>query len=176
MTKSNPVDMQALDQLIRPAVEGQGYELVDLLWKREQGGWVLRILIDRQPGMGYISVEDCAAVSREVSALLDVHDLLPGHYNLEVSSPGVERPLKRSADFARFLGQRAKVRLKSTPAGSPKEAGPRRNFVGTIQSVEGNIVRLHTEDAGTVDLDIDEIERANLIYEFGRQGPQARER
>lgn len=164
------VNLQALEDLIRPAVEGQGYELVELHWGRQLGGSVLRITIDRQPGQGRVSHSDCATVSREVSALLDVKDVLPGHYNLEVSSPGLDRPLKRGADFARFIGERAKVRLQPSASrsnlGPPPAAGtpPRRNFTGTIQAVADEVVRLDADDIGPVELHTTEIEKANLIY------------
>ncbi len=173
------INLESLDTLIRPAVEGQGYELVELHWGRQPGGNVLRVTIDRLPGQGRVSHDDCTRVSREVSALLDVHDLLPGHYSLEVSSPGLDRPLKRVSDFERFLGQRAKVRMKpevprsnlglGLGLGSPPEstsAPPRRTFTGTIQGVSGDLVRLDAEGVGPVDLHIAEMEKANLIYSF----------
>ena len=122
-----PVDLKALTKLIEPAVDGQGYELVDLEWTRGLSGWVLRVTIDRLPGQGHVSHQDCVAVSREASALLDVHDVLPGAYSLEVSSPGVDRPLKKGRDFARFIGKKAKFgyvpmrsrRLRCKVHGSP---------------------------------------------------------
>lgn len=162
-----PVDLHTLEQFVRPAVEGQGYDLVDLEWKREQGGWVFRLYIDRRPGEGYVSHDDCVSVSREVSALLDVHDALPGRYNLEVSSPGLNRPLKRAADFLRFVGQRAKVRLRGDAAlqgfaGAP----PRRNFSGVIAAVEGDTVSLKLDGAELVKLPTPAIEKAHLVYEF----------
>lgn len=171
--------LTALEELIRPAVDGQGYELVELEWSRQLVGNVLRVTIDRLPDQGFVSHDDCVRVSREVSALLDLNDqLVPGAYSLEVSSPGVDRPLKKSADFSRFIGQRAKVRLRAEAprslaaqdlspdpvSGEPKK--PRRNFVGTIDSVEGDQVRLLVEGAGRFDLYIPEMEKANLIYEF----------
>lgn len=176
---SKAAEPKALDPIIRPAVEGQGYELVDLSWGRQSGSSVLRVTIDRLPGQGYVSHDDCTRVSREVSALLDVHDVVPGHYSLEVSSPGVDRPLKRAADFQRFLGQRAKVRLRldatrstrgpapSPAAGQPSSSSspPRRSFQGAIQGVEGDVVRFEDESVGLVELHIDEIEKANLIFE-----------
>jgi ribosome maturation factor RimP len=167
-----PIDLNALTELVRPAVEAAGYELVDIEWRREQVGWVFRLFIDRRPGQGYVSHEDCANVSREVSVLLDVHDILPANYHLEVSSPGVNRPLKRPADFARFVGQRAKVRLRgeaARPWPGPAPAGeapvPRRNFQGKIKDVSGNVVRLQVDDAGDVELAVEEMEKANLVYE-----------
>jgi ribosome maturation factor RimP len=105
--------------------------------------------------------------------LLDVHDLLPGHYSLEVSSPGLDRPLKRSADFERFVGQPAKVRMKLDaprsklgPQPIDPSAPPRRNFTGTIQGVSGDLVQFDAEGVGLLDLHIEEMERANLIYSF----------
>lgn len=159
------VDLNALHTLVCPAIEAQGYELVDLEWKRAQGGWVFRIIIDRPPGEGYVSHKDCVGVSREVSALLDVHDVLPVHYNLEVSSPGVDRPLKQLRDFQRFLGKAARVRLKEVAARPQPEGAPRRNFQGRIAAAEDGRVRLQLENDLAVDLRVDEIEKANLVYE-----------
>ncbi len=168
-----PIDLKALEDLLRPAVDAQGYELVSVAWVREQVGTVFRLIIDRLPGQGYVSHEDCVRVSREVSALLDVNEVLPGDYSLEVSSPGIDRPLKRSADFARFVGERAKVRLrpsapqteKGLPAPKPGVA-PQRNFVGKIESVAGpaggEVLRLADESSGPVELHLAEIEKANL--------------
>jgi ribosome maturation factor RimP len=138
---------------------------------------VLRITIDRPIGQGRVSHDDCTVVSREVSALLDVKEALPGRYSLEVSSPGIDRPLKRQADFERFIGERAKVRLRldaqksdigprpTAPPDAPP-ALPRRNFVGTIAAVADEHVRLDAEGVGPVQLHISEIEKANLLYSF----------
>src|SRR6476659_9969093 len=106
---SKPIDTQKLIQLSEPVVAGQGYELVDLEFKNEPqvGGWVLRVFIDKPDG---VSLDDCAAVSRELSAVLDVEDAIPIAYSLEVSSPGLNRPLKKAADFERFVGKKAKIR------------------------------------------------------------------
>ena len=164
-----PVDPKALEDLLRPAVDAQGYELVSTAWGREPGGMILRLIIDRLPGQGYISHEDCVRVSREASALLDVNEVLPADYSLEVSSPGIERPLKRSADFARFVGQRAKVRTR--PGATQTEKGlpppkpgiaPQRNFVGLIEGVENDVLRLTDETTGPVSIYVSEIEKANL--------------
>ena len=168
-----PVDLKALTKLIEPAVDGQGYELVDLEWTSSPGGAVLRVTIDRQLGQGHVSHQDCVAISREVSALLDVHDPLPGAYSLEVSSPGVDRPLKKSSDFARFIGKKAKVRLRpdadqSFALQGPRAADsvPRRNFSGTIESVESDRVKISVDGAGTFELVVGEIEKANAVFEF----------
>ncbi|HMU39024.1 MAG TPA: ribosome maturation factor RimP [Pseudomonadota bacterium] len=168
-----PVDLKALHKLVEPVVDGQGYELVDLDWTRGPSGWVLRVTMDRLPGQGHVSHADCASVSREVSALLDVHDVLPVAYSLEVSSPGVDRPLKKSADFARFVGKKAKIRLRPDAQQSfllqgplSPEAVPRRNFSGTIASVDGERVKIAVDGAGEFELVIGEIEKANAVFEF----------
>jgi ribosome maturation factor RimP len=140
--------------LVSPAVEAAGYELVEAQWKHEQGGWVVRLLIDRTPeGVGH---NDCERVSREVSALLDVHDVVPHAYSLEVSSPGLDRPLITPAHFRRFLGQPAKVRLKAGVEG-------RKNFTGTI--VDADEARIVLEvDGKEATLPLADLDRAHLVY------------
>lgn len=153
---ANPLVDKILE-LASPPIEAAGYELVALEWKREPGGWVVRVYVDRPGGVGH---EDCARVSRELSALFDVHDVIPHAYHLEVSSPGLDRPLRTLEHFRRFQGQRAKVRLVHGVEG-------RRNFTGTISGV--------VEAAGKVVLDVDgrewaipldDLDKANLEYKF----------
>src|SRR5688572_21219200 len=103
---SNTV-VEKVRELATPAIESAAYELVDVEWRREFGSWILRVFID---GPGGITHEDCERVSRELSALLDVHDVIPQAYNLEVSSPGLNRPLRTAEHFKRFTGQKAKVK------------------------------------------------------------------
>ena len=99
--------------------------------------------------------------------LLDVHDILPANYHLEVSSPGVNRPLKRGQDFARFVGKRAKVRLRPEAAlEGPPGTEPRRNFTGTIQGVEEEAVQLEVDGHDVVRLPVGAMEKAHLIFEF----------
>src|SRR5262249_55024054 len=99
-TNMRPVDIHKVSETVQPVVEGQGYELVDVEWKHEAGRWVLRIFIDRREGATdpNVSLDDCAGVSHEVSAVLDVSDTIAPAYSLEVSSPGLNRPLKKEAD------------------------------------------------------------------------------
>ncbi len=152
------VDLQKLEHLVEPVVAGQAYELVDLEWKHEAGAWVLRVFIDRPEG-GAVGLDDCANVSRELSAVLDVEDAIHVPYNLEVSSPGLNRPLKRERDFRRFVGKKAKIRTRH-PVGES-----RRNFAGTLVAVEGGTVRIDVGDQ-VCDVPIGDVEKANLIYEF----------
>src|SRR5262245_4788357 len=106
-------DLQELWLLAEPYVRDAGLDLIEVQFGREQGGWVLRLFIDAPPGMtaGAVSHTDCERVSRDVSAALDVSDPIPHAYQLEVSSPGLDRPLRREQDFARFAGRSARIRL-----------------------------------------------------------------
>jgi ribosome maturation factor RimP len=144
-------------------VEGAGYELVEVEWKREPGGWVVRLFVDRPEGGGF-SLDDCERVSRDVSAVLDVADVIPQAYSLEVSSPGLNRPLRTVDHFRRFRGEKAKVRLIAGVDG-------RRNFSGTIAGVPDDAPsRVVMEvDGKEYTLPIDDLDCANLVYEFDRK-------
>ncbi len=140
-----------------------GLDVFDVQFRREAGGMVLRVRIDR-PGPAAtaeesVSVEDCARVSRDLSALLDVEDVVPAEYTLEVSSPGLDRPLRGEDDYRRFAGRRAKIVMREAVDGQTF-------FRGRLSGVEDQAV-LIDEDAGRrhrVPLDI--ITRANLEVEF----------
>ena len=112
------VDLGRIRAALGPVLSAHAIELVDVEWLTDRVGWTLRVTIERAgagpaaPGFG-VTLEDCVDVSRDVSALLDQHEeLIPQHYHLEVSSPGLDRPLRSLADFTRFVGQTAKVKLK----------------------------------------------------------------
>jgi ribosome maturation factor RimP len=153
------VDSEQISSLVEPAIRGQGYDLVDVEWKHESGAWVLRAFIDREGG---VTLDDCSNVSHLLSATLDVSDLIKVPYTLEVSSPGLNRPLKKEADFRRFVGKKAKIRTKR-PIGEA-----RRNFSGTLVGVEDGKVKIDVGDQ-ICDVPVDEVEKANLVYEFGNQ-------
>lgn len=155
-----PVDQKKLQSLVEPVVTGQGYELVDVEFKSELGAWILRVYIDKPgPASGSVGLDDCASVSRELSAVLDVDDAIPGHYSLEVSSPGLNRPLRKEADFARFVGKKAKIRTRH-PVGDS-----RRNFSGTLVGVTQGKVKIDVGDQ-VCEVPVDDVEKANLVYEF----------
>ncbi len=151
---------ETLMTILQPPVEGAGYELVDLAWKREQQGWVLRVFIDGPHGVG---LADCERVSRELSAVLDVNDVIPHAYSLEVSSPGLDRPLRTAEHFARFVGQKARVRLHAG-------VGGRRNFSGTIRAVSPSGEVVLDVDGAAFTLPLADLERANLEYQFPKSG------
>jgi ribosome maturation factor RimP len=154
------IDVEKLKNVAEPVVTGQGYELVDVEWTRGQEGWVLRVYIDRDGG---VNLNDCADVSHQLSATLDVEDEIPVAYSLEVSSPGLDRPLKTEAHFKRFLGQKAKIRTRH-PVGET-----RRNFSGTLLAVEAGKVRIDVGDQ-VCEVPLDDVEKAHLVYEMKKAG------
>lgn len=147
---------QAIETLVRGVVEPMGYELVGVeLVAGGRGGETLRVYIDREGG---ILVDDCTAVSHQLSGVLDVEDPIKGEYSLEVSSPGLARPLFELAHFARFTGSKVKLKL-----GRP--LGGRRNFTGLLTGVEGDEVLLQV-DGEPVRIDFNQIDSAKLVPEF----------
>ena len=143
--------------IINPSIEDLGYELLGIEYVPSGKHSILRLYIDSEDGIG---VDDCEIVSRQVSAIMDVEDPITGQYNLEVSSPGIERPLFVIAHYMRFLGHDVRLRTFRPIEG-------RRNFTGAIGSVseKSNSLELVTE-LGPVTLDLDLIEKANLVAHF----------
>lgn len=143
--------------------EGYGLELFDVQFKRESHGMVLRVQIDR-PGPAAtaeecVSVEDCAHVSRDLSALLDVEDVVPMAYTLEVSSPGLDRPLRGRSDFDRFTGRRAKVVMREAVDGQTF-------FKGRLAGVDADTVLIDGDDGRRHVVPLGIVTRANLEVEF----------
>jgi len=133
----------------------QKMELVDVEYRREPGGWVLRLFIDKQGG---VTLDDCTRVSQEMARSLDVEDFIFNAYRLEVSSPGLDRPLKDERDFIRFCERR--IRVKTIDP-----IGKQKSFKGKLRTcVEGRI-EMET-DGGMVEIPLSNIARANLEVEF----------
>jgi ribosome maturation factor RimP len=156
--------LEQIEALTLPIIEDLGLELVDLEYQRESQGWVLRFFLDKEGG---INLDECAAASREIAALLDVEDLLDTAYQLEVSSPGLERPLKKLADYRRFVGRKAKI--KTVVSCDPDGRGyNRKTFVGELQGVDGHAILLLQTDktGGQVVFDLEQIEKAHLEFDF----------
>lgn len=141
----------AVERFARPVLDDMGLELVEVQFRRESGGWILRLFIDREGG---INVDDCASVSRQISAYLEVEELIEHAYNLEVSSPGLERPLKKIDDFVRFAGRKARIKLKEPIDGQ-------RVFFGLLGPVHENKLTLDVEDR-QMEIDLDAVARARL--------------
>jgi ribosome maturation factor RimP len=141
-----------LENVVEPVVAGMGYELVDL--QASNGGRLLRLFIDRPGGIG---VEDCAAVSRQLSRVFEVEGV--DYDRLEVSSPGLDRPLRKAGDFERFAGQKAEVRMRT-----PGEGG-RRKYVGVLRGTADGRVNLEL-DGKVMALALEDMERAKLVPEL----------
>ena len=148
-------------ELAAPLLESLRLELVDCEYKREGRAMVLRLFIDREGG---INLDDCAAVSRELSEILDVEDFITEEYTLEVSSPGLNRPLKKEADYQRYQGRLIKVKTFEL---LPDEAGnPRKTFLGELIGLDAGIVRIKLVEGQTAAIPLNKIAKANLEFEF----------
>ncbi|OOZ41721.1 hypothetical protein BOW53_02470 [Solemya pervernicosa gill symbiont] len=146
----DPWNLQAL---LDPVVEAMGYELLGIEFQGRGVHGVLRLYIDKEGG---INLDDCSAVSHQVSGVLDVEDPVPGKYSLEVSSPGLDRPLFREQHFEKYLGHQAKIRM-AAPMGGQK------NFKGHLKELcEGGVV-LKLESGTEVSLLFTDIDQARLV-------------
>ena len=142
-----------VERLIAPSLSAMGYEIVRVLLGGDKRA-KLQLMIERTDGAG-ITLDDCAAASRATEAILDVEEPIAGTYVLEVSSPGIDRPLTRVADFERFAGFDAKIETRMPVDG-------RRRFRGRLLGLEGRNVRLAT-DLGEIALDFDQLAKAKLL-------------
>ena len=148
---------QVLKQLLQPVVEAMDCELWGLELQMGGKAKLLRIFIDRDEEVG-VGVDDCERVSRQASAVLDVEDVIPGEYILEVSSPGMDRPLYELDHYARYLGEEISLRLRFPYEG-------RRNYKGRIKAIEGDEIVVVVTDNEFL-FPVEGIEKANLVPQF----------
>jgi ribosome maturation factor RimP len=151
----NDLSVQRLNELLQPLVEELGYEFVGIEYNSNPKHSVLRIYIDHDNGVG---IEDCETVSRETAALLDVKDPIRSQYNLEVSSPGLDRPLFTPAHYREFAGRLAQINLFAPQDG-------RRKFSGPILDADDSSVSIE-QDGSEVRLDFGNIVKARLIPDY----------
>ena len=161
--------MAQLDSKQRQALEAQvtsladtvaaalGLEVVLVEIKGGGGRSVVRVYIDQQPGG--VTLEDCERFSKRFAVVLDVEDWIPFSYTLEVSSPGLDRPLVKESDFRRFLGRNVRIRTRT-----PKDG--QRKFKGTIRAMAEGRVGLEVEPGKQIEIALDDIEKANLVIEI----------
>ena len=148
-------DIKDVTLLVEPVLVEMGFELVDVQYLSEHGKMVLRIYADRDGG---ITLDDCALLSREIADLLDVKDIVQHEYVLEVSSPGLNRPLKREKDFLSAVGRKVKIKMVRPLNGQ-------RNFNGKLRGFQDGI--LHVETVNNLFLlRWQDVEKANIVYEF----------
>lgn len=150
------VTIETINQLVEPVVKALGYEL----WGSElnSGGKsvLLRIYIDRSEG---VSIDDCATISRQISAIMDVEEPIKGAYHLEVSSPGMDRGLFKPAHYEQYVGETVKLRLRI-----PR--GEQRKFMGVLQAVQSDQITLALENGESIELPFVNIDKAQIIPKF----------
>jgi ribosome maturation factor RimP len=166
-SSKNSFDRAKIDTVMVPIVRAHGGEVVDVELKSEAGGWILRVFVEKlgaadanlTTAEAGIDLEMCSNIARDLSPALDVVDVIPHSYNLEVGSPGVERALRGERDFVRFAGQKAKLRVKNPVRGQ-------KVVVGVLSGVEAG--KLTLKDGGaTYEIPLGDIESGRLVFEFG---------
>jgi len=145
-----------IEEIAQQVAESEGLELVEVEVKGGGNAGFVRIAIDKPEGVTHA---DCGLVSEKVGAILDAEDMVPGHYTLEVSSPGLERKLIKPKDYQRFQGQKAKLTLHDPVEG-------RRNWEGILAGYADGIVRLETEPGKTREFPFEQVQKANLKFEW----------
>lgn len=171
-------DRERLVHVIEPVVRVHGAELVDVELKNENG-WVLRVYVEKlgasaermSTKQAAIDLELCSNIARDLSPALDVADPVPHRYNLEVSSPGVERPLKKAADYQRFAGEKAKLRLKSPVDGQ-------KVLVGLLGPVEDGTLAV-SDGSKTWNVPLEDVVSAHLVFELAptpKKGPRGKKK
>lgn len=144
-------------QMAEPLVVEHGMELIDVEYVKEGAEWYLRLFLDKDSETG-IDLDDCELISRAFSDMLEVEDPITQAYRLEVSSPGIERPLKRTKDFQRFQGEKVQVKTFSEVEG-------KKQFIGILQETTEETVTLDVDGASIV-IPRKQIGKANLVWEF----------
>lgn len=141
-----------VEAAVGPALAEAGVELVDLEWRPENGGWVLRFFLDQKGG---ITLEDCVGWGRRLGEAIEAAGLISHEYSLEVSSPGSDRPLKKPADFERNRGSSCIIKTR-------EPQNNQRNFRGIITALEGGVVKLQDRTSGAVGIPLENILQAKL--------------
>jgi ribosome maturation factor RimP len=157
-TPKQVIDIARLRAVADPIAKAHGADVVSVELKNESG-WVLRVFVEKT-GTESADLELCAAVSKDLSPALDVADIIPHHYNLEVSSPGLERPLYGEGDFRRFAGRKAKIKLRHDSASTQKV------FVGELGPIVGGAELTVIEGTRTHMLRLADIDKARLVFEI----------
>ncbi len=145
-----------LQTIIEPAVTALGYELVGCEWGSSGKSPLLRIYVDHENG---VTLDECARISRQISAVLDVADSIQGPYSLEVSSPGIERPLFTLEQCRRYIGKQISLRLRVAKQGQ-------RRFSGYLQKVESDRISLQLDDDTLLEIAWQDVEKARLVAKF----------
>ncbi len=161
--KLEGLDRERVLGVVEPVLRAHGVEGVELLWRTDRGGWVLELTIERpesrRPGDG-VSLELCTDISRDLSAALDVTDVIPHRYRLEVGSPGLERALYQARDYERFAGQLARLKLRQAASDG------QRVITGTLHGLdESGSVAVETSK-GVLSVELENIDAARLVFDM----------
>jgi ribosome maturation factor RimP len=159
MIQGNVVDK--IESLVVPLVASLGLELVEIEYKPEGRQMILRVFIDKEGG---VTLDDCAAVSKEFSALLDVEDIIQGKFTLEVSSPGLNRPLKSLSDYERYNGKL--VKIKTFAALADDSGKLRKTFLGKLLGVDGDLILVKLLEGQSASIPFTAVAKANLEFEM----------
>lgn len=161
MTKSKDTICDQVAAIVQPILDSKHIELVDIEFARMGKDSVLRLFIDKDGG---IALDDCAGVSHELSAILDVEEVIATNYTLEVSSPGLDRPLKKTEDYLRYVGRLVKIRTYDQFLDD--SGNKRKTFLGTLDGlVDGNI-KISLKEGQTASIPLERVAKANLEFEF----------
>ena len=148
--------MKGVSRIAESLLPEFGMEMVDLEFRHERGRWTLRVFIDKDGG---VTIDDCARVSRELGDVIDAENIIDHSYVLEVSSPGLDRPLRKEQDFMRAIGKLIKLEMA-------RPVNKRKHFTGRLAHVEDGMLCLLADETDQFELPIDEIKRARIKYEF----------
>ena len=147
--------LKKIENIVTPVAESMNLSLVDIEYLQDGGYWYVRIYVEKENED--ITLEDCAALSNKIDE--DIDKLIDQRFFLEVSSPGIERPLKKITDYIRFKGEKAKLSLKH-------KVNDNKNFEGIIVDCKDNIIFLEIKEQEIMEIPFSEIRKANLVYEF----------
>jgi ribosome maturation factor RimP len=148
--------IQEVRELVVPVLDSLGVELFDLNFKKAGKRYLLRIFIDKEGG---VSIDDCQKASKEISLLLDMKDAVPWSYNLEVSSPGINRPIRNEQDYLKYTGKKIKVRLFT-------QVSNQKTWIGINHGIEGATLRLEISPDQELVIPVGDIAQANLEFDF----------
>ena len=150
-----------VSDIAMPILDSMQLELVEIEFGKIGRDAVLRLFIDKEGG---VTLDDCADLSRELSLILDVEEIIPVNYSLEVSSPGLDRPLKKNEDYHRYTGRLVKLRTYEPFA---DDAGnKRKTFLGTLEGLQDGLVRITLKEGQTASIPLERVAKANLEFEF----------
>lgn len=161
MAKSKDSICEQVIRIAQPILDSKQLELVDLEFARMGKDAVLRLFIDKDGG---IALDDCAEVSHELSAILDVEEIITCNYTLEVSSPGLDRPLKKVEDYLRYVGRLIKVRTYDQCLDD--SGNKRKTFLGTLDGLEDGVVKMTLKEGQAASIPLERVAKANLEFEI----------